>query len=49
MGNVADELKRHLSKLGKKGGEARARKLTKAQRKEIAKAGAVARWKKPRP
>ena len=31
---------------GKKGGEARAKKLTAEQRREIAKKAAVARWKK---
>ena len=33
---------------GLKGGKARARKLTKRRRVEIAKAGAKARWKKSR-
>jgi hypothetical protein len=32
--------------LGRKGGEARSRSLTKAQREEIAKKGALTRWKK---
>ena len=32
--------------LGKKGGAARAKKLTPEQRKEIAKTAAEARWKK---
>ena len=32
--------------LGKKGGQARAKKLTQEQRKEIAKAAAQSRWKK---
>lgn len=33
--------------LGRKGGAARAAKLTKRQRIDIAKAAAAARWKKP--
>ena len=32
--------------LGKKGGAARAKKLTPGQRKEIARVAATARWKK---
>lgn len=32
--------------MGKKGGAARARKLTDARRKEIAKKGAASRWKR---
>ena len=32
--------------MGRKGGKARAAKLTKHQREEIARAGAAARWKK---
>jgi len=32
---------------GKKGGKARARKLSPAKRAQIAKRAAVARWKKP--
>jgi hypothetical protein len=32
---------------GKKGGKARAAKLTKAQRRDIARRAAQARWKKP--
>jgi hypothetical protein len=39
-----------LGKLGgKKGGEARAKKLTLEQRQEIARRAAQARWKKPKP
>ena len=34
---------------GKKGGPARAAKLTAAQRSEIARRAAQARWRKPRP
>ena len=34
---------------GKKGGEARAKKLTKEQRSEIARKAAEARWKKRKP
>ena len=33
--------------LGKRGGTARARKLTPEQRQEIARKGAAQRWKKP--
>ncbi len=34
--------------LGRRGGKARAKNLTAAQRAEIASAGAAARWKKKR-
>ena len=34
---------------GKKGGPARAKKLSKKRRSEIAKKAADARWKRPRP
>ena len=34
---------------GKKGGQARARKLTREQRQEIARRAAQARWKKAKP
>ena len=33
--------------LGKRGGAARAKKLTPEQRREIAKKGAASRWRKP--
>ena len=33
--------------LGKRGGTARAKKLTPEQRREIAKKGAASRWSKP--
>jgi hypothetical protein len=36
------------AELGRKGGKARARKLTAKQREEIAKLAATARWKKSR-
>lgn len=36
------------ARLGRRGGLARARKLTPKQRAEIAHAGAAARWKKKR-
>jgi hypothetical protein len=43
-----EALRRHLSKLGKKGGpiggKARMASLTPKQRKELAKKAAVARW-----
>ena len=35
--------------LQSRGGKARARKLTKARRKEIARAAARARWKRDKP
>ena len=45
-----DEIRRVMSALGKiggqKGGEARARSLSKKRRTEIAKKAATARWKK---
>jgi len=34
--------------LGKRGGKARAKKLSKRKRKEIAQQGGLARWKKAR-
>ena len=40
--------KEYARKGGKKGGLARARKLTPKQRSEIARAAAEARWKKSR-
>ena len=36
----------HYRKIGRKGGAARAKKLTSRRRKEIASSGARARWKK---
>jgi hypothetical protein len=36
----------YASQFARKGGQARAKKLTPAQRKKIAKAGAAARWGK---
>ena len=39
---------KRASKAGSKGGPARARVLTPAQRLEIAREAAAARWKKPR-
>lgn len=41
-----NELQQYFSELGKKGGKARAEKLSKEQRKEIAKKAAQARWSK---
>lgn len=38
--------KEYASKGGKKGGKARARALTQNKRSEIARAAALARWKK---
>jgi hypothetical protein len=35
-----------VSEMGRRGGKARARKLTAKQRSEIARKGARARWKK---
>jgi hypothetical protein len=39
----------HAVALGKKGGRARASRLSAARRREIAKMGAKARWAKRRP
>lgn len=48
--NEKDVLRKHLSKLGKKGGKkggkARMASLTQNQRKALAKKGAAARWEK---
>ena len=45
--DVADDGKdKAAQSLGRKGGAARARKLTATERKEIAKKAAKARWKK---
>ena len=41
-----DSVKNAAAELGSRGGTARARKLTAAQRSAIAKSGANARWKK---
>ena len=35
--------------LGRRGGKARGQKLSKQQRKEIARKGGLARWEKARP
>lgn len=43
-----DTYKKVMSWMGKKGGLARARKLSQAKRTEIAKAGGIARQKKAR-
>lgn len=52
-GEIEDERDEKLSsaaaELGRKGGEARARKLTGAERTAIAKKGAATRWQKSRP
>jgi len=42
--------KKHLGamQLGKLGGKARSKKLSKKQREEIARLGGLARWKKAR-
>jgi hypothetical protein len=48
-GEIVDNIptgKEDASKDGKKGGKARAKKLTPAQRSEIARIAALARWKK---
>ncbi|HUD64695.1 MAG TPA: hypothetical protein VMQ17_08960 [Candidatus Sulfotelmatobacter sp.] len=39
-------LREHLAKLGKKGGKARAKKMTPEQRKESARKAIQARWAK---
>lgn len=44
-----EKVKRFLSDAGRLGGKARAKKLTKARRSEIARAAANARWDKERP
>jgi hypothetical protein len=46
--NATPADKAHHSRGGKKGGAARAAKLTAAQRSEIAQAAAATRWKKGR-
>ncbi len=50
--DTISERRRHPPKRGRigglKGGQARAKKLSPAKRKAIAKLGAGARWKKPR-
>jgi len=33
--------------LGRRGGKARAKKLSREERKEIARRGGIARWRKP--
>lgn len=43
---IPDEARAYFSKLGKKGGKNRAKKLTAEQRKEIARKGGLARGKK---
>jgi hypothetical protein len=43
---MKDALAAHFSALGKSGGTARAKKLTPARRKAIAKKAAKARWPK---
>ena len=42
-----EELASAAAQLGRKGGHARASKLTKEQRSEIARKAAEKRWKKP--
>jgi len=44
---VKDDRNPAAVSLGRKGGKARAMKLTEEQRREIARAAADARWKKP--
>lgn len=46
---VEDKRDRAAVELGKKGGAARAAKLSEGRRKEIAKAAAKKRWRKVRP
>ncbi|WP_300392247.1 hypothetical protein [Henriciella sp.] len=41
-----DEVSSAAAQMGRKGGKARAEKLTKEQRSEIAKKAAAKRWKK---
>lgn len=43
---ISDELKKHLSKLGRKGGKARLKKMTPEERQKIAREGGIARAKK---
>jgi phage gp16-like protein len=42
---VSDEVSKYLSELGRKGAKARAAKLSKPRRKEIAVKAAKRRWK----
>jgi len=44
--DLTDAAKKLGSKGGKKGGPARAKKLSAAERERIAKEGAAARWRK---
>ncbi|MGA9406427.1 MAG: histone H1 [Bacteroidota bacterium] len=46
INSLADYASAFARKGGLAGGKARAKKLSKAQRVKIAKAGAIARWKK---
>jgi hypothetical protein len=45
-GEMTDNVPSKKRRGGKKGGKARAKKLTPAQRSEIARLAALARWKK---
>lgn len=50
-GEIEDEpesLSSAAAQMGRKGGEARARKLTESERSTIAKKGAATRWQKSR-
>lgn len=44
--DTKDELSSAAAEMGRKGGKARAKKLTKEQRSEIAKKAAAKRWEK---
>ncbi len=46
-GQTDDGKSKAAVELGRKGGKARAAKLTRRKRLEIARKGAAARWKKP--
>jgi hypothetical protein len=46
--SLADDITLYATEMGKKGGAARARTLSKARRREIAQLAARARWAKQR-
>jgi hypothetical protein len=45
MGNLPSELRKHLAVLGKKGGRARKKNLSKKELSQIGKKAARARWR----
>lgn len=46
MAKKSDELRKYLASLGRKGGKARTQQMTAAERKELARKAALARWAK---